>query len=206
MNGDDLTIEVARRYATVNGTHPMSVADDAYVDEWYVTLDDVCDGRSETPYAVRAHMLADRLPLPGYLRSDGTEMVPADLFRLADAAGGVDRLETWFKAQPWSGPAEADEEWRTYLSGRYVCLRSVTPATIRRKGELVTAIRAALADPLPRSRAWLERLHDWVDELDDLEPPFAPHYDDLRFGAPSSRRTCIDEVRAAYPLYVARIA
>jgi len=84
------------------------------------------------------------LPLPSYLRSDGVEMVPADLLDLGDRAGGIDRLPLWFQSV-WADRAKAAEEWRAYLSGRYVCLRSVRPDTIVRKDELVSAIAEALA-------------------------------------------------------------
>ena len=89
-------------------------------------------------------------------------------------------------------------EWDAYLSGQYVCLRCVTPASIRRKTALVTAIEQALAQPRPEQAWWLEQLHAKVDELDTLEPPFAPDYDRLRFGGPSSRSKCIDDVRARF--------
>lgn len=78
----------------------------------------------------------------------------------------------------------AEQEWRSYLSGQYVCLKSVTPQNIQRKTELVTAIDAA--------RAELTKL---VDELDALEPPFTA-YDRLRFNGPVSRDTHIDALRA----------
>ena len=89
-------------------------------------------------------------------------------------------------------------EWDDYLSGRYVCLRSVTPENMRRKNELVEAISRELAAPVVDSEEWLERLHLLVDELAELEPPFAP-YDRLRFGGPVSRDTLIDDVRRQYP-------
>lgn len=189
---------MATRYREVNGAHPMSAADDDYVNRWFVTLDSVCAGRAETPEDVRAGMLAGRLPLPSYLRSDGAEMVPADLLDLADDAGGVDRLPDWF-TRHWPTAEEGAEEWDAYLSGGYVCLRCVTPANIQRKTALVAAIEQALSRPQPELVSWLEQLHADVDELDALEPPFAPDYDRLRFGEPSSRSRCIDDVRDRFP-------
>lgn len=194
----DLRVPLAERYRAANGDHPMTPADDAYARQWFVTLDALCASRPETPDSVRAAMLAGLLPLPSYLLSDGTEMVPADLLAPADAAGGLDRLPDWFAAQ-WDSAAEAAESWESYLSGHWVCLRSVTPATMQRKDELIDAISAASAAPEPSSPAWLARLHASVDELDALELPFAPHYDELRFGAPSSRSVYIDAVRDRYP-------
>ena len=142
-------------------------------------------------------MLEHCLPLPGYLRSDGAEMVPADLFVLADEAGGVDQLEAWFTAH-WADPITGKAEWNSYLSGQYVCLHSVTPATIQRKDYLTTAIGAAVNEPDAGSAQWSEQLHALVDELDALEPAFTA-YDRLRFGGPTSRDTCIDAVRARFP-------
>ena len=63
---------------------------------------------------------------------------------------------------------KAIREWDDYLSGRYVCLRSVTPANMQRKNELCAAIAAELDDPVPDDDAWLERTHALVDELDAL--------------------------------------
>lgn len=189
--------EVARRFRDINGDHPMSEEDDAYVDEHYVSLEEVCVERRIDPVRVRQQMLAGGLPLPSYLRSDGTEMVYPDYFELADAAGGVERLPAWF-SQQWSDPEEAAEEWEGYLSGQYVCLRRVTPGNMRRKTALVTAIDDALGAADPQSSRWIADLHHLVDELDALEPPFA-HYDRLRFKGPTSREQHIEGVRAQYP-------
>ncbi|MBK3638354.1 hypothetical protein JHN52_36950, partial [Streptomyces sp. MBT97] len=171
--------------------------DDAYVSAQFVALEEVCARHGRDPDAVRRLMLEQRLPLPGYLRSDGAEMVPADLFALADEAGGVERLEAWFTAH-WDDPAAGCEEWDAYLSGRYVCLHSVTPATIRRKDDLTRAITAATDEPDTGSARWSERLHALVDELDALEPAFTA-YDRLRFGGPTSRDLCVDAPRDRFP-------
>ncbi|HET9141351.1 DUF6058 family natural product biosynthesis protein [Actinophytocola sp.] len=194
----ELARRVAARYVEVNGDHPMTPEDDAYVDRHFVTLRELCLGRAETPDEVRAHMLAGRLPLPSYLRSDGTEMVPSELLDLADRAGGLSRLPVWFQAH-WSDPADAAEEWDAYLSGQYVCLRSVRPDMIIRKGGLMAAINEVLADPMPDSMAWLARLHSLVDELEAIELPFTG-YDRLRFGGPTSRDKLIESVRSQFPI------
>jgi hypothetical protein len=193
--GDELRTQVIERFIAVNGTHPMTAADDAYVDQYYVPL-----GRIPAdPDRVRAEMIAGRLPLPSYLRSDDTEMVPADFLALAVQAGGTGELQAWFLSRPWPSAQVAAEEWQSYLSGQYVCLRSVTPWTIQRKSDLIAGIDKSLANPEPESVAWLARLHALVDELDALEPPFTT-YDRLRFGGPVSRDTHIDKVRTDYPL------
>lgn len=188
----DLTAAVAARFAAVNGVHPMTREDDAYVDEWYAPLAEVATDAVEA----RRLMLANRLPLPSYLRSDGTEMVPRDLFALAELAGGVEQVPAWFASQ-FDEPADAVESWDAYLAGHWVCLRSVTPENMRRKEELVTAIGGLLAEPQPESSAWLSHLHREIDALDELEPPFAP-YDRLRFGGPVSRDRLIYEPRARF--------
>jgi hypothetical protein len=193
----DLKTQVAARFVAVNGEHQMTPTDDAYVNQYFVPLEDLCAARFLAPDLVRQHMLAHRLPLPGYLRSDGTEMVPADLLSLSEQAGGIEQLAEWFAAH-WADDQKAAQEWRSYLDGQYVCLRSVTPGNIQRKDDLVGAIGLALADPRPQSPQWLEDLHLLADELDELEPPFAP-YDRLRFGGPISRDTAIDAVRAKFP-------
>jgi Family of unknown function (DUF6058) len=196
----ELAAQVVARYQEVNGRHVMTPADDAYVGQHFVTLDELCLGRAETPDQVREHMLAGCLPLPSYVRSDGTEMVPPDLLELADRAGGVTRLPEWFQSM-WTDREKAHDEWRSYLSGQYVCLRSVRPDTIIRKDRLTSAIREALTEPKAGSVLWLARLHILVDELESIELPFTA-YDRLRFCGPTSRDTLIDAVRERFPLDV----
>jgi hypothetical protein len=195
---DTLKSEVVRRYLELNGSHPMTAEDDAYVDEHYAPLEAVCARRGVDPDEVRRQMLDDRLPLPSYLRSDGVEMVWPELFELADKAGGVERLPRWFEQQ-WADPGQAADEWSGYLSGQYVCLRELTPEAMRRKNELGAAIDAALAGAAPDSPAWLADLHALVDELDELELAFTP-YDRKRFNGPVSRDVQIDQVRRRFPL------
>ncbi|MQY15942.1 hypothetical protein SRB5_61340 [Streptomyces sp. RB5] len=193
----DRRTALAARFREVNGDHPMTPADDTYVSGQFTVLEELCATRGQDPDEVRGQMLVGLLPLPGYLRSDGAEMVPVDLFALTDRAGGVERLHGWFTAH-WEDAAEGEAEWAAYLSGRYVCLVSVTPTTIRRKDHLVAAIDAALRAPSPHSTEWLRQLHGLVDELHVLEPAFTA-YDRLRFGGPTSRDRCITAVRERYP-------
>ena len=194
----DLKVQVAARYAEVNGEHPMTSADDAYVDKYFVPLGDLCERKSISVDTIRRSMLDGQLPLPSYLRSDGTEMVPPDLLDLSEQAGGVGRLRGWFLAH-WTDGGEAAAEWEGYLSGQNVCLRVVTPQTLRRKSYLVDAISQAAEPAEPgESPGWLAELHALVDELDELELPFT-RYDRLRFGKPVSRDTHIDAIRERYP-------
>jgi hypothetical protein len=93
---------------------------------------------------------------------------------------------------------DAVRKWDSYLSGLYVCLRSWRPENMRRKDELVELISAQLERPAPNDDEWRTKLHRFVDELDALEPPFAP-YDRLRFGGPVSRDRLITNPRRDYP-------
>jgi hypothetical protein len=54
---------------------------------------------------------------------------------LAGRAGGIDRLPAWFRSW-WTDHGKAAEEWRSYLSGQYVCLRSVRPDTVTLIGSM----------------------------------------------------------------------
>lgn len=189
--------EVARRFTEVNGVHPMTPEDDAYASALFLPLEELCAALGRDATEARRQMLAGLLPLPGYVRTDGAQMVPRDLFALTERAGGPERLRDWFTAH-WTDPAEGAAEWEAYLSGQYVCLHRVTPDTIRRKNELTAAITDAVAAPRPASPARVARLHALVDELDALEPGFTA-YDRLRFGGPTSRDTCVDAVRARFP-------
>jgi hypothetical protein len=139
----------------------LTPEDVAYITENFVPLEDD---------DVRAEIAAGRLPKPAYVLDDGTEMVAPDHLALAERAGGIDGLRDWFEAR-------APGEWEAYLSGEYaVCLRSVSPETIRRKAELIAQIDAAAA------------------ELDALLRPFAP-YDRIRFGGPVSRDRYVTPLR-----------
>jgi hypothetical protein len=193
----DVSALVEARYFEVNGRHPVTPADDAYLDRQFHTMETLCADRAETPDDVRAHMIARRLPLPSYLRSDNTQMFPSDYFRLADEAGGIDPLAPWFRRH-WPDPDQAAEEWDAYLSGQYVCLTETTPRLMHRKDELTAQINAALENPAPESAEWLDHLHTLVDELDAQTAEFTA-YDRLRFGGPISRDVLINDVRAAYP-------
>jgi hypothetical protein len=164
----DLRSPLAARFAEVNGEHLMTPADDEYVGRHYVTVEEVSERADE----VREHMLAGWLPLPGYLRSDGAEMVPADLLGLVEKAGGVAELPAWWAGQHWPSAEVAAEEWQGYITGQYVCLKSVTPQTIQLKRALVTGIGLALRDPRPECGQWLDGVHVLVDQLDAIEPPF----------------------------------
>jgi hypothetical protein len=175
---------------------PMTAADIAYVRANYVTLEEACAGRSESPDDVRRLIAEKRLPQPSYVFPDGTEMVPVDYFTLADA-GRKDFARRFLAA---GGKASAlEEEWEGYLSGAYgVCLKHVTPENIARKSSLVAEIEGLLAAPEPQHGDWRASLRASVDELDELERPFAPHYDRARWG-PSSRDRCITAARELYP-------
>ena len=201
MSESGLERAVAERFYAVNGRHPMTPDDDAYVSEWYVQVEAMAERSGVAADEIRRLMLANRLPLPSYIRSDGAQMVAHDLLALLHEVDGAADLPRWFAAQ-WDAPAEAVEEWESYLSGQYVCLRDVTPENMRRKNELVKAISAALETADRDSAEWRQELHALVDELDALEPPFAP-YDRLRFGGPVSRDRLISDVRQQYPLEVA---
>jgi hypothetical protein len=197
IDDSELRRAVAARFYAVNGIHPMTAEDDAYSSAWYVSIEELARAAGIEPSEIRRLMLANRLPLPSYILSNGTQMVARDLLELPRRAGGYEQLPDWF-AQQFDSSRDAIREWDGYLSGQYVCLRDVLPETIQRKDKLVKAITNALAKPEPENPHWLERLHQFVDELDTLEPPFTT-YDRLRFGGPISRDTCIDAVRARFP-------
>ena len=183
------------RYVAVNGDHPMSPDDDAYVREHFVAA---------TPEAM-ALMLEDRLPLPSYVLSDETPMVPAAHGELAEVAGGVDRLHDWFVAF-WEGdPATGEREWVAYLSGQHVCLREVNPVRIKQVTERVAEAAAAVdllrRDPHdPVARGMIGEAVDGVLAVPGLDSLLLPMtaYDRLRFGGPTTRETWVDGPRAEF--------
>ncbi|HYJ27647.1 MAG TPA: GNAT family N-acetyltransferase [Nocardioides sp.] len=183
------------RYVAVNGDHPMTAADDAYVREGFVPA---------TPEAMEL-MLEGRLPLPSYVLSDGTPMVTATHGEAAELAGGVDRLHDWFVAFWPDDPATAEQEWVHYLSGQYVCLHEVTPVRIKQKAERVAEAAAAVdllrRDPHdPVARGMLGEAVDGVLAVPGLDSLLRPmtSYDRLRFGGPTVRETWVDGPRAEF--------
>jgi RimJ/RimL family protein N-acetyltransferase len=198
--GDDalsgaLVAAVRDRFVAVNGDHPMTDEDDAYVREHFVEA---------TPAAME-QMLAGRLPLPSYVLSDGTPMVPAAHGELAEIAGGVDRLRDWFVAFWPDRPDVGEQEWQAYLSGQYVCLRDVSPVRIRQKTERIAEAEAAVAllrhDPHdPVGRGLLGQAVDGVLAVPGLDSILLPMtaYDRLRFGGPTSRERWVDAPRAEF--------
>jgi RimJ/RimL family protein N-acetyltransferase len=194
--GDDtLKQSVHDRFVAVNGDHPMTAEDDAYVREHFV------------PASVAAMelMLADRLPLPTYVLADGTPMVPADHGRAAEIAGGIDRLHGWFVAF-WEGdPATGEQEWVHYLSGQYPCLREVTPLRIKQRAERIAEAAAAVDllrhDPHdPIARGMLGEAVDGVLGVPGLDSMLRPMtaYDRLRLGGPTVREQWVDAPRAEF--------
>jgi hypothetical protein len=186
---------VREMYLALNGDHPMTDDDDAYVRRHFVEIPET----TELPRERVLGLIAERrLPLPSYWLDDGTPMVHPDFLELVQKAGSPQALQEWFVDQwPSSERAVAEEEWDDgYLSGQYVCLWTVTPTTIQAKTRTIEEIKAEVAaiDAGDGSR---ERLAAAVDRLDELEPPFT-EYDHLRFAGRTSREVWIEDVRATY--------
>jgi hypothetical protein len=159
-------------------------ADLAYIRANYLTLEDLCAGRAESPAEIATLIRHRRLPQPSYLLDDGTSMFPADYFRLVDEAGGVDKLREHFAARyreavsHATGMSDLEQDWEEYLNGTYgICLREVTPEAIVRKAALVASLNELLALPRRRSPQWRRALREQVGELDAIEREFAPDYD-----------------------------
>jgi hypothetical protein len=180
----------------------MTAADVAYVRANYVSLEQACVARRESPDDVRGLIAEQRLPQPSYVLPDGTEMVPVDYFALADA--GRDDFDRRF-VEAGGEPAAIDAEWEGYLSGAYgVCLKEQTPENIARKEQLVNLIDGLLDSPEPADAGWRGRLRTAVEELDALERPFVPDYDRARWG-PSSRDRCVTGAREGFPEVFAQV-
>jgi len=160
-------------------------ADVAYIQASYVTLESLCEGRSESADEVRRLIAARRLPAPSYVFEDGTGMFPAEYFDLVDQAGGVAGLGEHFAARHRAAslaeradPDRLAADWQAYLEGTYgVCLRTVTPEAIVRKSVLVSSLCELLVLARPGSPEWRRALRAQVEELDTLEREFAPDYD-----------------------------
>src|SRR5689334_8553789 len=154
-------------------------ADLEYLDANYVSLEEVCDGRPESPADVEALIEARRLPRPSYVLPDGAGRFPADYFRLIDEAGGVDRLREQFAARHRAANGrDLERDWEMYLDGTWgICLKDVTPETIVRKNTLVSSLCELLVLARPRYDDWRQALREQVDELDELERQFSPDFD-----------------------------
>lgn len=188
----DLRDQVLERYLDVNGDHPMTDADDAYVRDHFVPASS----------DALTHMLAGHLPLPSYVLSDGTPMVPKEHAELAGVAGGVDSLRSWFLGFWPDDPATGEAEWVRYLSGQHVCLREVTPVRIKQVAERVAQAAAAVdrlrLDPHePTGRGMLGEAVDGVIAVPGLDSLLLPMtaYDRLRLGGPTMRETWVDGPR-----------
>lgn len=196
MTAAELLEEVRRRHVAVHGDHPMSAADDAYAREHFVAV---------SSEEVLRDMLAGRLPLPSYVLSDGTPMVPASHGEPARIAGGTDRLHDWFVAFWPDDPATGEEEWLAYLAGRHACLREVTPVRIRQLAERVAEARGAVErlrrDPHdPIGRGMLGEAVDGVLGVAGLDTLLLPMtaYDRLRGGGPTVRERWVEAPRREF--------
>lgn len=184
-------------------------ADDlGYIRANYLTLDELCAERPESPADLVELIERRALPRPSYVLDHGGGMFPADYFGLLDAAGGADRLPEHFGAR-YRAACDAHEvsskelaaDWEAYLDGTYgICLREVTPETIVRKSVLVASLCQLLVLAQPRDPSWRQELRTQVAELDSLERDFAPDYDRsadrLR---PPTRDLLIGQSRRRFP-------
>lgn len=165
----------------------LTDADLDYVRAEFVPLHGLCVAAGRDLNEVRAAIEARHLPAPPYL---GLEYVPSNYFDLPD----VNEFRRAYR-----GP-DLEEVLNGYLNGTYfICVRDATVVNIARKNEVVDDIRAMLSEPRADDPDWRESLHRTVDELDELERPFSPDYDRVRFGRPTTRDELITEVRRRYP-------
>jgi hypothetical protein len=188
--------------------HP-GAEDLPYLRSTFVSLDTLARAHGYDPTDVRRAIADGQLPQAAYVLDDGTELVAPDYFALADLAGPFAELRAWFTAAydevaarsagRYDDPGTGEEQWEEYVSGGYaVCLRSVTPASILAKGELMDTITRLTADPASDDAEWRAELTAAVDALDALERPFA-QFDRARFG-PVSRDRCVTAVRDRFEL------
>jgi RimJ/RimL family protein N-acetyltransferase len=197
--GDDAGLTAAevvrRRYLEVNGDHPMTEVDDAYVRSEFVPATD----------DQLALMATARLPLPSYHLSDGTPMVARDHDELALVAGGAERLHDWFVAFWAEDPTAGEVEWERYLSGGCAFLVDANPLTIRRvarAGDQAERAVARLRED-PRDHLARGQLGECIDGgpavpgLDALLRRLCS-YDRLRCGGPTPRERLVDAPREEF--------
>ncbi len=196
------------RYSPEMSSTALTDAGVAYITAHYVTLEDLCAGRTEAPEQVKALIDERRLPQPSYALEDGTGMFPTDYFGLVDEAGGIEALEGHFAARHRSATfareaaaRELERDWQWYLDGTWgICLQDVAPETIVRKNTLVWSLSELLICPRPGSAEWRRSLREQVDELDALEREFAPDWDRGEAQErPPTRDLLIAAARERYP-------
>ena len=180
--------EVQQRFRAVNGDHPVTAADDDYLDDLFV----------EVPGPLLAEMATGAAPLAAYLRSDGTPMMHPSLEETLAWAGGTGSLEAWFR--DWYAEDEADDlaaDWEGFMRGRWAHLKVQRPGAARRvrrflaqAEDAAVRLRADRKDHLARGS-----LGEAVARLDDLLLP-ETGYDRLRLGRDSLRRTWVEDLRA----------
>jgi RimJ/RimL family protein N-acetyltransferase len=180
--------EVQQRFRVINGDHPVTPADDAYLAEHFV----------EVPTPLLAEMATGAAPMAPYLRSDGTPMMSADLEETIEWAGGLAGLHPWFR--DWYAEDEATdfaEDWEEFVRGRWACLKTVRPGQMRRRRRFLAQAETAAARLRVAPRDHLARgsLGEAVAQLDDLLLPMTD-YDRLRFGEPPTRERWVDDVSA----------
>jgi hypothetical protein len=102
----------------------FTAADLTYIHAGYLTLDELCAGRSESTGEVAELIEQRMLPRPSYVLDDGIGMFPADYFDLVDAAGGPARLHEHFAGRYRAACAAQDvsardlpADWAAYLDG-----------------------------------------------------------------------------------------
>jgi hypothetical protein len=180
----------------------LTEADLAYLAANYVSLDELCADRAESPDQVRRLISERRLPAPSYVLPDGTGMFPADYFRLVDEAGGPDGLRDHFAARHRAANGkDLDQDWEMYLNGIWgICLRDVVPETIVRKNTLVSSLCELLVLARPREADWRQALQEQVVELDELERQFSPDFDrGDQMDRPPTRDLIIKAARERHP-------
>jgi len=184
----------------------LTEADLAYISANYRTLEELCEGRAESPKEVRTLIEQRKLPQPSYMLPDGTGMFPVDYFGLLDDAGGVDNLREHFAerhraASRGQRVEGVEQDWEMYLDGTWgICLWEVAPETIVRKNVLVSSLCELLVLARPGEPDWRRTLREQVDELDELERQFAPDYDRSdAVDRPPTRDLIIAAARQRYP-------
>ena len=184
----------------------LTEADLAYISANYRTLEELCEGRAESPKEVRTLIEQRKLPQPSYMLPDGTGMFPVDYFGLLDDAGGVDNLRVHFAerhraASRGQRVEGVEQDWEMYLDGTWgICLWEVAPETIVRKNVLVSSLCELLVLARPGEPDWRRTLREQVDELDELERQFAPDYDRSdAVDRPPTRDLIIAAARQRYP-------